>query len=210
MLLAPASHVLRLPSCHVPRALAIEINVPIFYYPVGGGQQPAKFRVGSVADPFGTGGKQMVSSPYLNNSYVLTGTTSSKGMKTLPSIKDNYTTGIKLQEVSGMQGRQLQVMRLTIGSSAAQCGLISSGDILTRIDGYNVDQNYDILTVRQMLTGMRGSNISLAFRKPTGVGYDVDLVRNVRRYSPTRALFPELTVSVYRVAVFSHVLLSTA
>jgi hypothetical protein len=33
----------------------------------------------------------------------------SKGVKTLPSIKENYSTGIKLQEVNGANGRQLQV-----------------------------------------------------------------------------------------------------
>ena len=32
-----------------------------------------------------------------------------KGVKTLPSIKENYSTGIKLQEVNGASGRQLQV-----------------------------------------------------------------------------------------------------
>ncbi len=124
----------------------------------------------------------MMSSPYLTNSFMPAGTATQKSAKTLPSIKDNYTTGIKLQEVSGMMGRQLQVMRLTVGSSAGQCGLISSGDILTRIDGYSLDQNYDTLMVRQMLAGMRGSSISLSFRKPSGQAYDVELVRNVRRY----------------------------
>jgi hypothetical protein len=38
-------------------------------------------------------------------------------------------------------------------------------------------------TYTQMLTGMRGSRVSLSFRKPYGQSYDVDLVRNVRRYA---------------------------
>jgi hypothetical protein len=39
--------------------------------------------------------------------------------------------------------------------------MISVGDLLTKIDGFVVDGDYDASVVRNMLTGMRGSRVSL-------------------------------------------------
>ena len=75
--------------------------------------------------------------------------------------KENYGTGIKLQEVNQSGTRCLQVIRLTNGSSATLSGMISVGDLLTKIDGFVVDGDYDASVVRSMLTGMRGSRVSL-------------------------------------------------
>lgn len=125
--------------------------------------------------------KKVISSPYLTNSYMYGAPESDKGPKTLPSIKDNYTSGVKLQEYSSQFGRQLQVVRLTQGSSASNCNMITPGDVLTRVDNYQLEGTYDTLTVRQMLAGMKGSQISLGFRKPSGQPYDITLQRNVRR-----------------------------
>jgi hypothetical protein len=44
-----------------------------------------------------------------NNASMNSANAASKAVKTLPSIKENYSTGIKLQEVNGANGRQLQV-----------------------------------------------------------------------------------------------------
>lgn len=50
--------------------------------------------------------------------------------------------------------------------------MISVEDILTSIDGFVVDGDYDAVVVRNLLTGMRGSRVSLGFRKPYGGDYD--------------------------------------
>jgi hypothetical protein len=63
--------------------------------------------------------------------------------------------------------------------------MVNPGDVLCRVGTYNMDYAYDVMSVRDLLSGIKGSIISLGLKRSNGNMYDVELSRNVRSVKKT-------------------------
>lgn len=95
---------------------------------------------------------------------------------------DQAGVGVFMQQDQGET--KVYVKKVVAGGSAARSGRVEVGDVITRVDGQDVE-GQPVSALRRLIVGTQGTYVRLGFRRNDKFDFEVNLMRGTPDYLAT-------------------------